>query len=227
MTTGDWHGRSRNPDLTAMSGSVDTSDEGGGGDIRNYAPIFAVAHAHDLARAARALDEDDEDVPGSEVVLHEPEPDREEQRRSVIDASEEAASALEPFPTDEHGMLKINSRADNEKQWYEDVHRHHEGHVSPAPEDVAPAGPQTATEERSEPAVESRDWGTPETATEPQETPLRPEERVRATTAKAPNTASSKSDWVSYAVTQGADRREAEAMTRADLIDRYNPRKAH
>ena len=38
-----------------------------------------------------------------------------------------------------------------------------------------------------------------------------------------PATYASKGAWVDYAVTQGADRAEAEAMSKNDLIDAYGP----
>lgn len=37
----------------------------------------------------------------------------------------------------------------------------------------------------------------------------------------APSRSARKDAWVAYAVAQGADRDEAEAMTRSDLIDAY------
>lgn len=37
----------------------------------------------------------------------------------------------------------------------------------------------------------------------------------------APNQSDSKADWVEYAVAQGADRADAEASTKSDLVDRY------
>jgi hypothetical protein len=37
-----------------------------------------------------------------------------------------------------------------------------------------------------------------------------------------PAKADAKAVWVDYAVTQGADRDEAEAATKADLVDRYS-----
>ncbi|MGW2932955.1 hypothetical protein ACWDA7_14055 [Streptomyces sp. NPDC001156] len=39
---------------------------------------------------------------------------------------------------------------------------------------------------------------------------------------KKPNKASSKADWVAWAVHQGADREEAESLTLAALIERFH-----
>ncbi|MDC2953381.1 hypothetical protein PO587_02805 [Streptomyces gilvifuscus] len=40
--------------------------------------------------------------------------------------------------------------------------------------------------------------------------------------SKKPNKASSKADWVAWAVHQGADQEEAEGLTLATLIERYH-----
>lgn len=44
---------------------------------------------------------------------------------------------------------------------------------------------------------------------------------ARAADEAVPAKSASKVDWVDHAVTQGADRTEAEAMTKAELIERY------
>lgn len=46
--------------------------------------------------------------------------------------------------------------------------------------------------------------------------------RAAADDGSAPSKANNKAAWVDYAVEQGAERDEAEAMTKADLVERYS-----
>ena len=48
-----------------------------------------------------------------------------------------------------------------------------------------------------------------------------PDERVAAPPDKAPPQAAAKAEWVGWAVACGADPDAAEAMTKADLIEKY------
>lgn len=58
-------------DLTAMTGTLDTSGTGGAvhNSVDAVSPIFAAARVLDLETAARALDPEDEEVPSSLVVV--------------------------------------------------------------------------------------------------------------------------------------------------------------
>lgn len=262
MTEEEQQRRARNPDLTAMSGFVDTSDLGVPQSVQHVAPIFEVARAHNLAYAARALDEDDEDVPADSVILHEPEPDRDEQRQRVLDASRDATSALDELPTDDYGMLTFDRRAAAEQDWADEVGRRREAYVPPPPpaepaEPVPVRVPETGADARAEadaatrasapeaapeqpsptpqaapPGVAQAPAEEPETSEpfpEPEPVSAVPEkmsEESAEAAIRPPNTASSKAAWVAYAITQGADRETAQNMTRADLIEQYNPRKA-
>lgn len=61
----------RTPDPHAMTGYYDTSETGGNGarhaQLTGVSPVFDRQRAADLAYAVRAMDPDDEDVPGSQV----------------------------------------------------------------------------------------------------------------------------------------------------------------
>jgi hypothetical protein len=46
--------------------------------------------------------------------------------------------------------------------------------------------------------------------------------RAAAEEGKAPSKANNKAAWVDYAIQQGAERDEAEAMTKAELVERYS-----
>lgn len=45
--------------------------------------------------------------------------------------------------------------------------------------------------------------------------------RIMPSEASTPSRSGSKADWVEFAVAAGADREEAEAMTRDELIDEF------
>jgi len=81
-----------------------------------------------------------------------------------------------------------------------------------------PLGEAHAKREREGALVRVNEDGSP--FTESAEEPTEP--AATQEPSKKPNKASSKADWVEWAVHQGADRDEAESLTLAVLIERYH-----
>jgi hypothetical protein len=296
------------PDPTAMTGNLDTSGTGGAGghsELRNIAPIFAVAEAHDMAYAARAVDPNDDEVPsdhvtvstGLSVVQGDPEGDR----QRVTERAARAQERLRDDPLgrnlDDRGTYVHDRRARDERAWQASVtdmgpatvigpQELGEAPVAPnsvidnrpeeeqrAPEGVvtqegAREDDDTAREherleaEQAQGVQENRErmneqgaeqatadvdaqeavtvqggqeaaetpTESPEAASEAKgdaeeaETPGPKSEELHAPEGdvKAPNKASSKTEWVEWATACGADRDEASSMTRLELISKYS-----
>jgi hypothetical protein len=292
------------PDPTAMTGNLDTSGTGGAGghsELRNIAPIFDVAEAHDMAYAARAVDPNDDSASsdhvtvstGLSVVQGDPEGDR----QRVTDRAARAQERLKDNPLgrnlDDHGTYVHDRRARDERAWQASV-----SDMGPAtvigPQELgeAPAAPNSVIDnrpedERSPEGVPTQEGAreeddadreherleaeqaqgvqenrermneqeaeqatadadaqepvtvqgedvqpeapeeTPEPASEPESEPEAPgpkseEPHAPTSDVKAPNKASSKTEWVEWAVACGADREEASNMTRLELISNYS-----
>lgn len=86
----------------------------------------------------------------------------------------------------------------------------------PAPPVLSPAGPVV-----SEPAATAAGPVTPEPAPEPAPGP---EPEPEPEELPAPGPADPKAAWIEYAISQGAKRDTAAAMTKADLMSRYGGR---
>lgn len=54
------------------------------------------------------------------------------------------------------------------------------------------------------------------------DSPEMDEDRAATSSPRRPNTASSKADWVAYAVAQGMDEDDANEMTRTALIEQFH-----
>lgn len=304
------------PDPTAMTGNLDTSGTGGAGghsELRNIAPIFDVAEAHDMAYAARAVDPNDKDVPEDHVTLSQGlsvvqgDPDADRQR--VAERAQRAQQRLAEDPMSrnlsDRGTYVHDRRARDERAWAASVsdmgpatvigpQELGESPVAPnsvidnRPEDErSPEGQPTAdrleeqlpetpdgsgrisqeemqgvqdnreamTERRAEeerlesgqaegdadaqeattvqgeatpsaaPEEGSEAASEPETAAQEDSEapgPKSEEPHAPAEDVKAPNKASSKTEWVEWAVACGADREEAGNMTRLELISKYS-----
>jgi hypothetical protein len=255
------------PDPTAMMGNLDTSGTGGAGghtELRNLAPIFAVAEARDLAYAARAVDPNDPDVPadhvqlstGLSVVQGDPEGDR----QRVTQRAQEARQRLDGSPLgqnlNDQGEYVDHRQEHAERAWAASVSDMGPatvigpaelGQVPVAPDSVidnrpederspegvptasAPATeaetPETPPETVSDPEAPVQEQPEPEVVPEPEPEPevmAAPDEpHAPEGDVKAPNKASSKTEWVEWAVACGASPEEAQEMTRLQLISKY------
>lgn len=111
-------------DHTAMMGTLDTTDTGAHGTaaLRDLAPIFKVAHAYEMAVAARALDPDDDGVPedlvqvsqGLTVVQGDPEGDK---KRVLENARKAQAGLNDGDDFDPNFTAHFDRRAEAERAW--------------------------------------------------------------------------------------------------------------
>lgn len=93
----------RAPDPHAMTGYYETSETGGNGakhaQLTGVSPVFDRQRAADLAYAVRAMDEDDEDVPASQVntsaalTINRGDPDAD--RRRITSSADRARAQLQ------------------------------------------------------------------------------------------------------------------------------------
>lgn len=260
------------PDPTAMAGTLDTSGTGGGGghsELRNLAPIFAVAEAHDMRFAARAVDPNDPEVPadlvqvsqGFSVVQGDPEGDRQRVTQKAAEAQERLSDRPLGRILGEDGQIHYDRRERDERSWASSVAGLGAPVVVGAPElgeVVTPLPDRQEVEEAQEVQDAPMEDQTPETeldeegpegaqapmaptaapsegvspeepeeaVSDPQEAEQTPSEDEQASPApdkdvKPPNRASSKQEWVEWAVACGAQRKEADGKTRLQLMDEY------
>lgn len=270
-------------DHTAMMGTLDTTDTGAHGvaALESLAPIFKVAHAHDMAVAARALDPDDDGVSERQVQLSQGltvvQGDPEGDKRRVLENAKRAQARLdEEADFDPKFTAHFNRQAEAERAWVASMADMQPSLVvgstpmqtPPVTEEVQEAREEAIAEQQgretepdttqvpsqrpaSEPKGEPRKTSEETPAVEPKqfseeedkkgdgedfnalwteasekaknEVDKALQEGKQAQAPKKPNRASSKHDWVEWAlyVDPALSRDKAEAMRREELIEAY------